>query len=146
MGNMTLENSGLPSTLTFHCCLCFCLPTSQFLFNSELDHARPVKWLSSPHGPTQRPLGPITSTLSRNLLSKLALMCSGYVRGSHPLPHGCDSSSKAPREMCSPLQPPPRAFRGTAAGSFPSAVPLVHKTKKKKFPESKYSLPKQPQG
>lgn len=143
---MTLESGRLPSTWTFHCCSCLCLPTSQFLFNSEVGHARPVKWLSSPHGPTQGLVGPITSKFSWNLLSKLARMCSGYERGSHPLPHGCDGSSKVPRELGSPPQPSPRTFRGAAAGSFPCAALPVHKKKKKMTLESKDSLPKQPWG
>lgn len=127
---MTLESGRLQSTWTFHCCSCLCLPTSQFLFNSEVGHARPVKWLSSPHGPTRGLMGPITSKFSWNLLSKLARMCSGYERGSHPLPHGCDGSSKAPRELGCPPQPSPRAFRGAEAGSFPHAALLVHEKKK----------------
>ena len=57
-------------------------------------------------------------------------MCSGYERGSHPLPHGCDGSSKAPRELGCPPQPSPRAFRGAEAGSFPHAALLVHEKKK----------------
>lgn len=64
-------------------------------------------------------------------------MCSGYVRGSHPLPHGCGGASKTPRELCSPLQLPPRAFRGGAAVCSFSAVPLVHKKKEKIDPRVK---------
>ena len=94
-----------------------------------------MKWLSSPHDPTQGPLGPVTSTFSRNFLSKLIRMCSGYVRGSHPLPHGCDGSSKAPRELCNPLQPPPRAFRGAASRKLPLCC-AAGPWKEKKWPQS----------
>lgn len=61
LGSLSGLSAGPPSTLTFHCCLCLCLPTSQLLSNSSLDHARPVKWLSSPQGSTRGPMGPITS-------------------------------------------------------------------------------------
>lgn len=131
---MALESGRLPSTLRFHWCLCLYPPTSQFLFNSELGRARPVRRLSSPHGPTQGPLGPITSTLSRNSLTKLAVTCSGRVSGSHPLPHRCDGSSKAPRELCSPLQPPSRAFRG--AGADASPLQCYWSIKRKKWSQS----------
>ena len=46
------------------------------------------------------------------------------------MPHGCEGSSKAPRELGSPPQPSPRTFRGAVAGSFPRAALPVHKKKK----------------
>lgn len=103
----------------------------------------PAQWkgclllLAPPRGPWGQLHQPF-----QNLLSKLARVCSGCVRGSHSLPHGYEGSSKAPGELCSPWQPPPNAFRGAAAGCLPPAVPQVH-TKRKMIPESKDSLPKQ---
>ena len=142
---MTLESGRLPSTWTFHCCSHLCLPTSQFLFNSEVGQARPVKWLCSPHGPTQGLVGPITSTFSWNLLSKLARMCSGYERGSHPLLHGSDDSREPPGSWAAHH----KLLQGLSEEQRQGASPVLRywSTKRKKLTlASKDSLPKQPWG
>lgn len=122
-------SGGVPSTLMSPWYLCPCLSASQFLFNSELGSARPGKRLSSSHGPARGALGPITSTLSRNVLSKLALVCSGYVRG-HIDDLMAAVAPAEPRGSCAEHCNPFYGLSKGRARGLPSAALPAHKEEK----------------